>query len=1187
MKSQSAFKKRNRNKRLYSIFSPMKILYFLLCFGIAQGYAGASYAQKVSVSADKMAIKNFLAAIHSQTGYDFLYDDDLLRHAKPVTVKAVNQPLKSVMDIAMKGQPFDYEIKGKLILFKKKLPVAKEASIVAQQDYVVRGTVLDENEKVLSGVSVWVKNAQNATATAEDGQFVLRKVKADDLLVFSYYGYQTLEVELKGQTSLRVQMTQEAKGLEEVVVVGYGTQKKVNLTGAVDQVKGDLLENRALPNISQGLQGTIPNLNIVPLDGKPTQSPAFNIRGTTSISQETNALVLIDGVEGDPSRLNPSDVATVSVLKDAASAAIYGARGAFGVVLITTKNASKGATSINYSYNHAVKEPVTRPDFVTDGYTFATMFADAHTGRYGEGSGLPSNINGTMTFSQEYLDEFARRAADPSLPTVEVDPATGQYVYYASTDWYSELYKNNTNARDHNINISGSQEKSDFYISGRMFDQDGIFRYNSDDYQMLNLRAKGSLQVFPWLKVTNNMDYSGMKYHNPLVTGQTHGIWRALSDHGQTNAPMFNPDGTLTHTAAYSVGDFWYGRNGLDTDRRVFRNTSSMASSFLNNQLRINADFTFQQTHIGEQQVEVPVPFSRTPGVIEYVRGATTDQMKVSNGRTDYLATNIYAEYEPKLNESHYFKALVGFNNEQSTYSSLAVTRNGILFEDATNFNMAQGELINPAADWDRWVIRGGFYRLNYAYKERYLLEANGRYDGSSKFPSDQRFAFFPSISGGWRINKEAFWKVSPKIITELKLRGSYGSLGNGNIDSYMFQQQFVIEQSEDRVLNGALQQQTSQPEVLPAGLTWETSTTTNIGLDIGLLSNRLFITAEKYIRKTTNMYTVGMTLPAVFGADPPHGNYADLETRGWELAVQWHDQFRLAGKPFNYGIRVNMADYQATILAFNNPNGLLPNNETYYAGQKVGEIWGFTTEGLFQSAEEIANSANQALYMGDISTGILPGDIKFADLNGDGVINKGDETISNPGDLSVIGNTTPRYTYGINLNADWNRFSISMFFQGVGKQDWYPGTEAAIFWGQYNRAYNKVPSWQLGNIWSEDNPDAYLPRYRASISQNAAGTLSQTQTRYLQNVAYIRMKNIQVGYNLPEDWLRSLRVKNSRIYVSGENLFTWSPLYKITRDLDVENIGRADVVEATETSGNGFNYPIMKSLSFGISVTF
>ncbi|OUJ74099.1 SusC/RagA family TonB-linked outer membrane protein [Hymenobacter crusticola] len=1080
-------------------------------------------------------------------------------------------------------------------------PVALCYSVaaLAQQAQTISGRVADKKGEGLPGVTVLVKGTSAGATTDGTGTYTLQAPAGATTLVVTYLGYKPQEVAISNRTAINVTLEQDTKALDEVVVVGYGTQKKVNLTGAVDQVTSQVLENRSVPNLTQGLQGVLPNLNLVPGDGKPTQSPAYNIRGTTSIGQGGNALVLIDGVEGDPSRINPNDVATVTVLKDASAAAIYGARGAFGVVLITTKNPSKEKTSVTYSFNQSIKSPTTVPDFVTDGYQFANMFNEGWSA-WNDYSQTPQNINKTVKFSPEYLAELKRRSEDPSLPKVDVN-AAGEYVYYGNTDWYKELYKKRTSSTEHNLSLSGSSGKASFYVTGRYFGQDGLFRYNSDDYRMYNFRAKGAIDLFPWLHIDNNTDYSSMRYHNPLNVGEGGGIWRNIADEGHTVAPMFNPDGTLTYSAAYTVGDMWYGKNGIDLDERVTRNTSAFLAHFFQDKFRINGNFTFRNTDNDRTQTRVPVPYSRKPGVIEYV-GTNTNDLLRNFGQTRYLAANLYGEYENRFREDHYFKAMVGYNYEQSTFRGLQTQRNGLIYPDAKDINLALGQSISTSGGWERWNIMGGFYRLNYSFKDRYLLEASGRYDGSSKFPSNERFAFFPSFSAGWRLSNESFWHVSPNLISELKIRGSYGALGNGNISSYAFQEQFRIAQS-GRVLNGVRPQYTSQPGVIPDGLTWEKSTTQDLGLDLSMLNNRLTLNADGYIRNTTDMFTVGMTLPAVFGTDVPKGNYADLKTKGWEVALNWRDNLNLGAKPLNYGVRLTLADYTARVTKYNNPERRLndpnsnPANLSYYEGQKLGEIWGYTTDGFFTSQDQIAGSPSQALFRASTSGKLLPGDIKFKDVNGDGVINPGDNTVANPGDRRVIGNTLPRYTYGAMADASWNNFFVSIFFQGVGHQDWYPGAEAGTFWGQYNRPYNKIPKSQLGNIWSEDNPDAYFPRYRGYVSQNGAGELTQIQTKYLQNVAYIRLKNLQIGYNLPVAFINRIKMNAARVYLSGENLWAWSPFYKITKDIDVENIGRSDVLltppDATASnpnsgnSGNANNYPILKSFTLGLSVTF
>lgn len=1062
----------------------------------------------------------------------------------------------------------------------------------------VKGIIKNEKAEPLEGVSVLIENKKTqfkrTVQSDAAGSFVINELEAEGsyTFTFTYVGYDRKVLTgykyKKGEViTLSIKLEPASSAMEDVVIVGYGSQKKINLTGAVDQVSGEELENRSVPNLNQGLQGLIPNLNIVMNDGKPIQAPTLNIRGNTSIGSGGSALVLIDGVEGDPSMINPNDVASVTVLKDAASAAIYGSRGAFGVVLITTKAPVKGKTSITYSSSYSIKKPTTVPDMVTNGYTFAKYFNEAWTA-WNDYSQTPQNINKTVKFSQAYLAELERRDKDPSLPKVEVN-SNGEYVYYENTDWYGLLYKKNNGAIEQNLSFSASTDKASFYVTGRYYGQEGVFRFNSDDYRMYNIRAKGSMQVLPWLRIDNNTDYSNMLYHNPLNVGEGGGIWRNIADEAHPMAPLYNPDGNLSYSAAYTVGDFAYGKNGIDIDKRIFKNTTAFTASFLKDKLKIRGDFTILNLDSSTKQIRVQVPYSLKPGVVQYV-GTSTNDLQNMFRQTQYIATNLYGEYETRLNNIHAIKAMAGFNFEQSTTKRVSTLRNGLIYEDASDINLALGQSITTVGGWEQWDIAGGFFRLNYGFKDRYLVEVNGRYDGSSKFPANERYAFFPSVSAGWRLSNEAFWNVPRTIVSDVKIRGSYGSLGNGNISSYAFQEQFNITQSS-RVLNGVKPQYTTSPAVLPDDLTWETATTSDVGLDLTLLSNRLSITGDYYVRNTTDMYTVGKSLPAVFGASVPKGNYADMKTTGWELSVAWRDKFKVDGKPFTYGAKVVLGDYTSKVTRYNNTTKLLTD---FYEGQRVGEIWGYTTEGFF-TKDNIDEAKKQTLIKASTSGTTLTGDIKFADINNDGVINNGGNRADSSGDMRVIGNSLPRYTFGVALDAGWNGFFVSAFFQGVLKQDWWPGAESDVFWGMYNRPYNKLPKSHLGKIWTEDNPDTYFPRLRGYTAQSSNRELYVTQTKYLQNVAYIRLKNIQVGYNLPSHLIQKIKMSNARIYVSGENLWSWTPFYKITKDLDVENIRRSDMITnppATSdpnnnNSGNGNNYPILKTVTFGLSMTF
>lgn len=988
--------------------------------------------------------------------------------------------------------------------------------------------------------------------------------------------------------------------LDEIVVVGYGTQKKANLTGAVDQVGSETFEGRSNANLTQMLQGQIPNLNLKFKDGRPNSSPSYNIRGTTSIGQGGSALILIDGVEGDPALLNPNDIESVSVLKDAASSAIYGSRAPYGVVLITTKTAKQGKPTVSYQANLTFEKPTTIPEYVSNGYTWADHFYKAF---YNYNLSNPSGINKTMEFSTAWLAEYQRRNETGNYEVLVSDGSigtAGRWLYFIEgEDYIGKLYRNHMTSQTHNISVSGSDDKFDYYVSGRYYGNNGIFDtdVNPESYKILNGRMKMGYKVTPWLRISNNTDISWTKYVMPQTYSEGNGnIWRNIADEGHPCSPIWNPDGTLSHSAVYSVGDYLYGHSNRGYINRQVKTTFAAQAKFLDDRLRLNADFTYRNKDFNTTVKKVKSEFSRYEGTTETISG-TQSYLSETIRNYEYLATNEYVEFEDTFAGKHYFKALLGYNYEQETYKNTYSYNDDLLTPDVTNINLAMGiDNRSITGDYYRWRTVGAFARINYAFADRYLIEVNGRYDGSSKFPQRQRWAFFPSVSVGWRLTEEPWFKVSKDALSNIKFRASFGALGNSNVGNYAYDETFSFDNG--RIINGAKVRYTSAPAPIPESLTWETAQTLDFGLDMSFLKGRLSFTGDYYIRKTLDMYTVGPTLPDVFGASSPKGNYAEMTTKGYEITVRWNDSFNLAGKPFNYGLKASLVDYKSVIDKYNNATKSLSTasyNTSYYSGMVVGEIWGFVSNGLWQNQADIdaaeagALAAGQKYYNPLMQTSktykLYPGDIKFEDLNGNGYIDRGQNTVDDPGDRKIIGNSEPRYIYSFGIDLEWNNIFLSAFFQGVGKQDWYPSNEASVIWGQYNRPYAQMPKWHLNNYWTEDNPDAYLPRYAGYYAPFYKGT-NNANTRYLMDVSYIRLKNLQVGYTLPAKWTDAIKMKKVSVFFSGENLWTWSPMYEYTRDIDVTaNIYGTDSV--LSSTGDGFNYPTLRSYSLGLNITF
>ena len=1084
-------------------------------------------------------------------------------------------------------------------LFLAILLVLAGPVVWAQKTVTVKGTVVEASSGLpVIGASVLVQGTTTGTVTGLDGDFSLSAPQGATLVVSSI-GFTDYTMEAsKDVSGVKIRLSESAEFLKEVVVVGYGSVKKENLTGAVDQVSSEVFEGRPIANATQMLQGVVPNLNIELIDGKPGRSADFNIRGTTSIGAGGSALILIDGVEGDPTTLNPNDIESVSVLKDAASAAVYGSRAPYGVVIITTKNPTgEGKPRISYSGSVSVMDPTAVPDVVTDGFVYASLFSEAYynvSGKYG------TSMNKTQPFSRTWLEEFRQRQLAGIKRTTEVGP-DGKYVYYGNTDWYDFIYKDYTTAQSHNVSVSGGGKNVSYYISGRFYQYDGLFTYSTDKFRTMNLRAKVSANLRPWLKLTENITYSNESYHIPSTSNkQSSGnFWSAINSEGHPSVPIFNPDGTLTMSGAYAVGGLVTENNYKDTKANDLTSKTSLRAEFFKNTFRVNADFAFTNHTNNELTKRTVVPYSNAPGVIEYLgTPGADDYLQEYFSNTSYLAANAYLEYENTFAKKHYFKAMAGYNYEQQRWKGVTSRRYELITPDTDAINLAIGESMTVSSNESRWRVAGFMFRLNYSFDERYLLEVNGRYDGSSKFPTNSQWGFFPSASAAWRVSKEPWFKVDPKWITSLKIRGSFGELGNGSVGEYAFMEKFSYSNMGKgvsewcRTLDGVSGlRYTSIPSQIPDNLTWETSQTLDFGLDLSMFNGRMELIFDWYNRRTYDMYTTGPTLPDTYGADAPKGNYADMYTRGWELSLSWNDSFQLGTSPFSYGIKATLADSRSFITKYYNPTGSIND---YYAGYEIGDVWGWRVEGIFQNQEQINT------YWTDINTGLpipyeqtrirmhddgitYPGDVIFSDLNNNNKIDSGSDTIDDPGDQAIIGNTNPRFPYSFNIDASWHGVSISAFFQGVGKRLWCP-TKEGPFWGQYCRPYAQAYKWQLDHSWTPDNPDALLPKYTGYCG---ISWQNKRIDRYMMDVSYIRLKNLQVSYSFPKKLIDKIKMSKLMVYFSAENLWTWSPMHKYTKDFDVVTVCYGSDSDLGGGEGDGYNYPTMRTFSFGLQIEF
>ena len=1049
----------------------------------------------------------------------------------------------------------------------------------------ITGVVKNEQGEFLAGATIKIKGTEKIVTSDENGSFQI-DAEIGQTLEISFTGYSKKEVIIESESSLNIVLRLGDSGLDEVVVVGYGVERKRNIIGAVSVLSGEVLEDRSNPNLVRSIQGAIPGVTLEFRDGKPSRGHVPNIRGAaTSIGSGGSALVLIDGVEGDMATVNPNDVENISVLKDASSAAVYGARGAFGVILITTKQPKRGSARINYNNNLSVNQRTVKweDNIITDPITWTDAWYEFYQGAYDYAT-VPNGIN-NIPYSQDWYNELQRVANDPDLYKYRV--VNGRYQYFENTNWLDLFYKDQNFSQSHNLSIQGANENASYFLSGRYFSQESIYKIGDEQYDQFNLRANGSVKIKPWITLSNNTSVYTRKFKQPMLHYNNQLVQRQIEHEGQPIAPVRNPDGSwtrsavLTGYAAFSEGTSWQNNDKLDVI-----NSTTIDVDVIKNVLKLNGAFNYKAIRSQRQRLENMYDFKLGPD-IEAAHN-TFSSYQLVDYVTNYLSANITTTYTPVINEDHDLKILGGWNIEDEKYQTHQMYRRGILYPNLPSFTLMDGDYYTTTSGGYSWGFVGLFYRVNYAFRNKYLVELSGRYDGSSKFPTDKQFGFFPSASLGWVLTQESFL-LNSNAVSYLKLRGSAGTLGNGQIDPYSFLETMSIGKTSV-ILDGNNQSYTGAPSLIPANLTWEKVTTYNIGVDAEFFNNKLSFTGDYYVRTTTDMFTVGPNLPQVLGANAPFGNNADLETKGWELSVGWSDSRMVMGKPFNFRIKGMLWDSRTYITKYFNEDGDIT---TYYEGMEIGDIWGFRVAGLFASDEEAAYWHDQKFFNNSAGRISLAGDLKFHDLNHDGIINRGNQTLDNHGDLEVIGNSSPRFSYGLNLSGDWNNFSLSIFLQGVGKKDWYPYPESDFFWGMYGRPYGYLIKNHVGsNVWTEDNPNpnAYWPRQRGYAANRTVGPMSLPNDRYLQDVSYLRVKNITLGYSLPKSITDRTAFQSIRFHLTAENLFTFSNLFKYTDNFDPEVIRAGDTdfrsTRGVNNDGEGYSYPMLKTISFGINIT-
>lgn len=1125
----------------------LSVLALFCSAGIA--WSAESYAQeaKVSLNAQNETVQTVLNKIEDQSDFSFFFNVRHIDLDRRVSLSVEESDVFNVLDKIFAGTDVTYKVLDRKIILTK-----AEGKASQQNGHTVTGKVVDKNGEPIIGANIVVKGTNNGTITDVDGNFTLVAPDSAQLVV-SYIGFLDQEIKVDGRSQITIHLNEDTQSLDEVVVVGYGSQKKANMSGAVETVTSTMLQDRATNNIGVALQGLVPNLQVNPNGGAADAEPSFNIRGETSINGGS-PLILVDGIPtsaADFARMNSMDIENISVLKDASSAAIYGARASFGVILVTTKKGKGDKIQVQFNNTYNVRTLTNIPRVVKDPYIQAS---------YKKEMGKPWYD----LYSDTELEYAEKLVQDSSLESTIVNPVDpNKYSYLATTDWFDEIFDLFATSHHHNLSLSGASQKASYYLGTEYYAESGMLHYNKDQYSRFNVRSNVEYHPYEWLTIGNNTAFTYYKYVKPTNFGSW--LYSAANE-TNTLVPIYNPDGSYTKEGAKMIGTLIDGGEHVTKNSALYTQFTAVLD-LIPHMWNVKADFTakINNGRVDTWDSDRKIPYRQGPTSTDVFLGWENYAQKES-GQTMYTLVNLYTDFHKDFGK-HAVAAIVGYSQEYEHYNNLLSKRKDLITDTYPSVQLATGDMTMKETDYD-WAIRSAFYRLNYIFDQKYIVEVNGRYDGTSRFPSSHRFGFFPSVSGAWVFSKESFMESTKSWLDNAKLRFSYGSLGNQDVSYYSYVASMTASKM-NYLLNGSKPMGVYQPGLISNSLTWEKVYTINGGIDLNLFSNRLILAGDMYRRDTKDMLTKGKTLPSVLGAAEPKVNAADLKTRGWEVSVTWRDKFELASKPFNYSARFVLSDSRSWITRFDNPTRILTD---YYEGQELGEIWGLVTEGFFKDQADIDSHADQwsvIAYPGDRK--LEPGDLKYKDLNGDNKINRGSNTVDDPGDFKIIGNNRSRYLYGLDLNADWNGFDLRMLFQGVGKRDWYPSPSEGgyRFYGVYLAPWGNVYENNLDH-WTPENPDGYFPRLKSYLA-NGAGDMSYNQTRYLQNAAYLRCKNITFGYTLPRHLLQKIKMNNVRIYLSGENLFELTALCK---NFDPEQL-------------NASSHPLQRTYSIGLNISF
>lgn len=1083
---------------------------------------------------------------------------------------------------------------------------------VFAQQQLIKGQVLDDKGETIIGATVIVKGTQEGTLTDLDGNFSL-KGKIGSALTISYVGFSPLEVKVTKLDGNRFVLKEDTQVLDEVVVVGMDKQKRNTITAAVATVSEAAIVNRPVTDLTSALQGNVAGLNFATdatsngVGGETGAEIKFNIRGIGSINGG-EPYVLVDGVEQSMQNVNPADIASISVLKDASASAVYGARAAYGVVLVTTKSGKKEKTRVTYRGTVGFSSPINMPEMMNS-LEFAHYVNERN-----------DNMGVKRLFSDALIQKMEGFMANPySAEFPGIGPnqqgngwAGSQDAVYANTDWFDYYFKSAAIRHSHNLSVTGGSDKFNYYIGMGYTYQEGLLDQVEDNLSKYNMNTKLQFTANDWLKFNFNNNLTLNILKRPMAD-QT--IFYGTIGNAFPNRP--------THLPVQSE------YNLPDWNEFLYLKKSNYLQNRISDAMSFSAIVTPLEGWdiVGEMKVRFDVensnfergkPIYENPNNQLYLvtgnkQGYQYPGMHWKNSlwgsytRGDafnyYLSPNISSSYTNQWGE-HFFKAMAGFQMELQNNANGYMYKDGMQGDGIYSFANANGNLYGGDVR-GHWATMGMYARLNWNYQNVYFLEFSGRYDGSSRFAPGNRWGFFPSFSAGYDMARTKYFQDWNLPLSQLKVRFSYGRLGNQNgagLYDYLGVMSLTPEDPNSWLLPGVSATPSrgtvaKTPKMVSPFITWEKVDNANLGFDLMLLKNRLSITADIYQRTTRDMIGPAEAIPSIGGiaiTDRAKVNNATLRNRGWELSVNWQDQLKCG---FSYGVGFNLFNYKAVVTKYNNPEGLifnnhtgLPTNKGYYQGMDIGEIWGYEVDGMFMSNREVDD------YLKTVDLSFFKadnlwqrGDLKYVDSNGDNKVNPGKGTLNDHGDLKIIGNTTPKYSFGINLNAGYKGFGISTLFQGVGKRD-FPMAGSTYLFGGKNFFKEHL------DYFNAQNPTGYLPRLTDVSTKDYEVNSAYNTTQYMLNAAYLRMKNLTVSYTFNNRMAKSIGLENLKVYFTCDNLFT---LTKLPKQFDPETLNQVNswaggsnesapgLTSPAKENGNGKVYPMNRNFVFGLDFTF